>query len=225
MNTKLAMALVTAMLAACGSKSDANAGNFGAALEAYLQSRGRLCLHTDRWPVELDKREVELAAQPPDWRAAHQMLALQAAGLVEAKQLETAEKWSFGRATGKARTVVQYTLTEAAKPFLHEPERKRVTWESDKPVQLVDLCWARKELDKVVKWEGPMKYGDFQTARVIYKYRIVDKAAWADRPEIRKAFRQIEAEVQRSGREDDLGLKLTSEGWEAQTRNLHGSLN
>jgi hypothetical protein len=222
MNTKLAVAMVSAVLAACGSKSDASARNFGAALDAYLQSRGRLCLHTDRWPVEVDKREVELAAQAPDWRSVHQMLALQAAGLVDAKEIEVAEKPSFGRVTGQARGVVQYTLTEAAKPFMHEPERKHSTWERDKPVQLVDLCWARKELDKVVKWEGPMKYGDFQTARVIYTYKIVDKAAWADRPEIRKAFRQIEAEVERSGREDDLGLKLTSEGWEAQTRNLHG---
>jgi hypothetical protein len=48
-------AIGTVTLTACGSKTDANEKNFGAALTQYFEKKGDLCLNARRWPVDLNE--------------------------------------------------------------------------------------------------------------------------------------------------------------------------
>jgi hypothetical protein len=141
------------------------------------------------------------------------MRALEKAGMVSASEIEVDEGAWFGKTTGRMRKVTRYTLAEAAKPYTRDSERVPVASKGG-PAEFRDLCWGRKALDKVVKWEGPMEFGAFKTARVIYTYSIVDVAEWAKRPEVQQAFPAIGAQLQRAANEDVEGVKLTSEGWE-----------
>ncbi|MDG5826958.1 hypothetical protein MRX60_13075 (plasmid) [Xylella fastidiosa subsp. pauca] len=80
-----------------------------------------------------------------------------------------------------------------------------------------DLCWGKKALDKVVKWEGPMKFGDYQEANVKYLYKIDGLADWAKKPEILAAFPYVGQITEDAGKkEQQHGVKLTSVGWEAK---------
>ena len=56
-NIVILAALGTAALTACGSKTDANEKNFGAAMTQYFDKKGDLCLNTKRWPVDLSEME------------------------------------------------------------------------------------------------------------------------------------------------------------------------
>jgi hypothetical protein len=211
-----AVAMAGAVLAGCGSKIDANAKNFGAAIERHFQDGKHLCLGTDAWPVDLPANELTSSTSRSGESRAARMQALQKAGLVSAGEIEVDEGAAFGKTTGRMRKVVRYTLTEAARPYTREPERVHVSWGSETPMEVLDLCWGRKSLDKVVKWEGPMEFGAFKTARVIYTYEIVDMADWAKRAEMQDAFRMIGVQLKQAGKEDAQALKLTSEGWEVR---------
>jgi hypothetical protein len=93
-----------------------------------------------------------------------------------------------------------YFLTDAAKPFLREQ----------------DLCWGKKSPNKIVKWDGPIKLGEYQEAKVTYTYQIDSLAEWAKKPEVQNAFKSMKTTLDNANkREDQHALKLTSEGWEA----------
>jgi hypothetical protein len=216
-STKLAFMAALACLAGCGSKTDANARNFGAAIERHLEEGGRsLCLGTDRWPVDVPANDVGSTNGRSGDSPSARMQALQKAGLVSASEIDVDEGAWFGKTTGRMRKVVRYTLTEAAKPYTREPERVHVAWGSESATKVLDLCWGRKSLDKVVKWEGPMEFGAFKTARVIYTYKIVDMADWAKGAEMQEAFRTIGIRLKQAEKEDVEPVKLTSEGWEVK---------
>ena len=205
-----------AILAGCGNKTDANATNFRAAIERHLKDGKHLCLGADRWPVDLAVNEVATDTRGRAWSRGVQMRALKDAGLVSASAIEVDEGAPIGKTTGRMRQLMRYTLTEAAKPYTREAKRARMSWETDQPIEFLDLCWGRKELHRVVKWEGPMEFGEYKTARVIYTYKIVDVADWAMRSEMQKVFRTIESELKQEGQEDVQAVKLTSEGWEVK---------
>jgi len=207
-----------AALAGCGSKTDANATNFGAAIERHLKEGARLCLGVDRWPVDLAANEIAADTRGRSWSRGVQMRALQDAGLVSVSAIDVDEGAPIGKTTGRMRQLMRYTLTEAAKPYTREAKRARMSWETDQPIEFLDLCWGRKELHRVVKWEGPMEFGEYKTARVIFTYKIVDVADWAMQSDMQKVFRTIEAELKQAGREEVKAVQLTSEGWEVKRR-------
>jgi len=203
-------------LAGCGGKTAANEENFSAVIERHLDEEGHLCLGTDRWPVDLHKSEVAASVRGDSLSRAARMQALQNAGLVSASDIEIDEGAAIGKVTGRMKSMVRYTLTDAARRYTREADRVRASWEVDQPLELLDLCWGRKVLDKVLKWEGPMEFGAFKTARVIYRYEIVDVADWAKGSEVREAFKSIDSALNQAVREDAKGVQLTSEGWEPQ---------
>jgi hypothetical protein len=212
--------LCVATLAACGNKTDANERNFAAAMTEYLNKKGDLCLLED-WPVDLntlDPRKpkpvpvpVPVPVPAPDSKAG-QMAALEAIGLVKGEDTEVdVGNLISNESMGKAK-VRRYTLTDAAKPFLKE----RQMGLRDKTVDTKsELCWGKMVLDKVVKWEGPMKLGDYQEAGVTYTYKI-DAAEWATKPEVQASFSVIQILLGRAGTPSSHGVKLTSQGWEAR---------
>lgn len=211
------MGLVVSLLSACGGKHDASAGNFAAAIEQSLQERGHQCLGIVKWPVHLRKVDGHVATDvyPPELPA--RMAALRAAGLVHAEDAEIEDRSFYlsGRDRPKL-PVLRYSLTEAAKPFLRKPQRLvHVTSPGDP--EPVDLCWGRKSVDRVVKWRGPIKFGEYQAADVEYTYKIVHLAPWAHRPDIQQAFNSVKETLDGAGIKTlSRDVHLTSEGWEVK---------
>jgi len=205
----LAIAVGAVSLAACGNKTDANEKNFGAALTQSFDKYGELCL-TTAWPKDLAVSDSLL--QNMQVQDAQKMAALEAVGLAKS---EAAEKMgaSFGRGM-VAFKVKRYTLTDAAKPFAREvPSNNPFSNDSQKSV---NLCWGQKTLDKVVKWVGPMKLGDYQEAVVTYTYKIDKVAEWANNPAVQAAFKELKTTIDGVGtKEDTKKVSLTSLGWEA----------
>ncbi|HEY0335112.1 MAG TPA: hypothetical protein VGC74_15620 [Stenotrophomonas sp.] len=79
-----------------------------------------------------------------------------------------------------------------------------------------ELCYGNKALEKVVKWEGPMKLGDYQEADVKYLYRTDGLADWAKSQEIQAAFPNVKEWIEGAGnKQQSHGVHLTSVGWEA----------
>lgn len=220
MKTKKHLAILAALgtvtLAACGSKTDANEKNFGAALTQYFDKKGDLCLNTKRWPVDLNEYDVRLQKTTATGPGG-QMAALEAAGLVKGEDIEVDVMGIMGKPTGTKAKVKRYTLTEAAKPFAQEREVSAIGLNGRTTEKQTDLCWGKKALDKVVKWEGPMKLGDYQEASVTYLYKVNNVAEWAKRPDVQASFPVVKSVLDAAGTKPAKHpIKLTSEGWEAK---------
>jgi hypothetical protein len=222
MKKKIAIlgAISVAMLAACGSKTDVNEKNFRAAIEQGFDKKGELCIKTESWPVDLD--ETDLRWQTLETK---QMAALEAAGLAKSEKTEVEheglpdrESLLNGMLNGTASKpriikskIVRYTLTDAAKPFAREKPAPGSTTKKH-----IDLCWGKMALDKIVKWEGPLKLGDYQEVTVSHTYKITNLADWAKQPEVQSAFPEVKRMLDGAGsKEIEHGLVLTSRGWES----------
>ncbi|MBR4876098.1 MAG: hypothetical protein IKU14_00095 [Rhodocyclaceae bacterium] len=197
-------------LSACGSKSDANAKNFGAVISQYLAQEGDLHLGVEDWPVELRESDIK-SARKLGWGKAKQITVLESIGLVKGEEVEEDVTNFKGQPTGRKRKFTRYTLSDAAKPFTCE--RKRFAG-SRYEETLTDLCWGKKALDKVVKWDAPMSLGEYKMTEVTYIYKIENLAEWANNPEVQEAFPRIK-KILDEDKEAALNVHLTSEGWEA----------
>lgn len=212
-NAILFATVCTLMLSACGSKTDANEKNFGTALSQYFEKKGELCLDVKRWPVDLTEFDLR-QKDTIQTGVANQMAALEAVGLVTGADTDV-EGSGFNR--GVTYKVKRYDLTDAAKPYVREEEAVQIGLNGAQKATQRDLCWAQKALDKVVKWEGPMKFGDYQEASVTYTYKIKNIADWAKKPEVQAAFIGVKTLIEgASTKESKHGVKLTSQGWEAR---------
>jgi DNA-binding PadR family transcriptional regulator len=185
------------ILFGCGSKQDANEKNFGQAISQYLEKNGHLCVARGRWPDA--SKEYELGYS--FWGEDKEMAVLEKAGLVKSTEVEQAKK---SGPKGK-----RYALTDEGRKFYREKA-------NDGGTDVSGLCFARKSLDKVVKWEGPMKFGDYQTASVTYTYKIDGLADWAKTPEFQAAFRRNAEAIKEAGKEVKRGVVLTNLGWDAK---------
>lgn len=204
-------------LTACGNKTDANEKNFGAALTQYFDKKGDLCLNTKRWPVDLSEMDLRLQ-KTMQAGSANQMAALEAAGLVKGEDTEV-DIMGFmdNKPTGRKAKVKRYTLTDAAKPFAQEKNVDSTGLNGKTTVKQTDLCWGKKALDKIVKWEGPMKFGDYQEAGITYTYKVNNLADWAKKPDVQAAFPFVKSVLDSAGsKESKHAVKLTSQGWEAK---------
>jgi hypothetical protein len=147
---------------------------------------------------------------------AGQMAALGAVGLVKGEDTEVDIMGIMGKPTGAKAKIKRYALTDAAKPFAREKDVDSIGLNGKTTVKQTDLCWGRKVLAKVVKWEGPMKFGDYQEAKITYTYKIDQLADWANRPELQAAFGAVKVIIEGAGtKEAKHAIKLTSLGWEA----------
>jgi len=179
---------------ACGSKKDANEKNFAAAMTQYFEKKGRACL----WPYRAVQRfPVDVSGRT---HAADEMQALAAVGLVEASEAEVEDRHSFS--TPKRTYKVQrYLPTEKGKSY--QDERGR-------------FCYGQRVLDKIVKWQGPLKWGEFQAAQVTYTYKIAKLADWANAPGMQKQFPLMARDLAGVGTKTaQHDMVLTSQGWEA----------
>jgi hypothetical protein len=200
-------------LTACGAKTDANEKNFHAAMTQYFDKKGDLCLNSMRWPVDVTEMDRRLHTSNEN-----QMIALESAGLATGLETEIDIQDFMGSKSSGAKTrVIRYTLTDAAKPFAQEKEIDSVGLNGKLTIKQVNLCWGKKAIDKIVKWEGPMKFGDYQEAGITYLYKINNAADWARKPEIQAAFPYVKSILEGAGtKESKHAIKLTSQGWEAK---------
>lgn len=207
----LLAALGALSLCACSSKTDVSEKNFGAALTQYFEKKGELCIGTWNWPVDVSAMDMRLQSG-----TVSQMAALEGVGLVKGEDTEVQATNIYGKPTGINVTVKRYTLTDAAKPYLREKDAE-MGLNGKTTVKQTSICWGKKALDKVVKWEGPMKLGDYQEAGVTYTYKIDNLADWAKQPQVQTAFRAVKTTIEGAGaKESKHGVKLTSQGWEAR---------
>ena len=213
----LICALAAMALSGCGSKTDANEANFRAALNQYLEKKGTLCIGTTTWPVEVRERDAR-ARLPLAIEKIQQMEALKRAGLVTSEELDVDLLDYNSKPTGKKVHVRHYSLTDAARPYSrHSKVNMLVGLNEYRLEQRTDLCWGQKVVDKIVKWEGPMKSGDYQEASVTFTYRIETMSEWAKRDEVQAAFREMQEQIDSAGKKSlRRGVKLTSIGWEAK---------
>lgn len=212
----IAAALAGATLAGCGGRNSPSEQNFAAAMDQYFEQRGEQCLNTERWPVDVTDMDMRMKDTIQTSKA-RRMAALEAVGLVAGRTESVEAVDMFGRPNGKTGSVRRYTLTEEAGPYIREEVVKAGDAGGDSEIALRDLCWGRKILDKIILWEGPMKFGDYQEARVSYTYKLEDVADWARRPELQSAFPGVGRTLDGAGhREARHTISLTSEGWRAR---------
>jgi hypothetical protein len=212
----LTMTLLAAIsVSGCGSKMDPNEKNFGAAIDQYFAKHGDLCLGYRAWPVDLTAMDIKLSKTWPYSRAAG-LAALESTGLVTSQDVEIEGKDYRGKPNGIKYKVKRYQITEAGKKFYREKQVDSIGLGGMTKETQGDLCYGKLALDKVVKWEGPIKFGDYQEASVTYTYKIDGLADWAKDPKIKAAFPGVGQEIDGIGaRQSRHGVKLTSQGWEA----------
>jgi hypothetical protein len=207
----LLVAIVAITLTGCGSKTDASKKNFSAALNQYFDKQGDLCLRAEKWPVKVDSMDMIFEKSFSNGTA-NKMTALEAVGLVKEIDVDNAQG-NNNKPKGGDSKVKQYELTDAAKKFYQEKVVNDGIGEEDRVEG--KLCWGKRALDKVIKWEGPMEFFGHKGARVVYTYKIDNLADWAKNPAIQAAYPDVKSTLKGVGKEEDHDLGLTSEGWEA----------
>ena len=197
-------ATLVASLSACNSKTSANEDNFGLTISQYFDKKGDLCLDPIKWPVDVYDIDIRQQKMYPD-NAAGQMAALESVGLARSEDVELPTTFADGKPGGPKVKVKRYTMTDAAKPYLHA-----------KPGKQPRICWGRKSLSKVIRWADPVKVDGHEESSVIYTYQLSNVADWARKPQVKQAFPELGRNVdgERSQKEK-LYLKLTPNGWEA----------
>ena len=196
-------ALLAMLLAGCSNPQTANKENFSYAIARRLKQNGDLCLGLRAWPIDVDLvqrlRGVEAS-----------LVALEAAGLIRGEWMGSGD--SFLEPDARVK---RYTLTDAAIPYIHQrpAAERRVRTGSSAPGR--DLCWGRKELERIVDWSGPLRLAEYQTADVTYRYRISDMAGWALLPQVQEAFPEIPRIIERATTDRRQIVYLSPTGWEA----------
>lgn len=209
MHKVLVMLAPALLLVGCSSKTDPSESNFNKAISAYLEKKGQLCVARERWPVDLTAGEIrnELPQYPGQ---PSRMAALERAGLVASSQQEVPVKNWFGKSDGK-QTVTRYVLTEKGKSFF-KPNESR----GDDSQVSGELCYGRKAVDKIVKWDEPISFQGYQETSVKYQYRIEDLAGWAKDEKLQALYPAIKSSIEHAGSElQSHGVHLTNLGWEA----------
>ena len=207
--TKTAISLLvgvtlSAALSACGGKTAANETNFAAAVTQYFDKKGDMCLDPVKWPVDVYETDLRQQKMYPDG-VAGQMAALEAVGLAKGDDVDLPATFVDGKPDGLKVKVRRYTMTDAARPYLHENAG-----------HLPRLCWGRKSLSKVTRWADPAKAGDHEETSVIYTYKLSNVVDWARKPQIKEAFpvlgRTVDGE---HTQQEKLNVRLTPQGWAA----------
>ena len=203
-----------ALLAACGSKSDASDKNFSLALDQYLAKKGDVCLGSmtvRKWPVEVeDTTGLNFVPKASPTDDAAQMKALESVGLAKGTYMEV-DQLMGAQPRGRKHKVWRYELSDMGKKAV----RDRSSGSG-----LVDLCFASKRIDKIVKWDAVENTGSAAGTNVTYLYKLDGLQDWATKPEIQSAFPRVKALIADAGKKEERhGVKLTSLGWEAMGMN------
>jgi hypothetical protein len=146
---------------------------------------------SDTVDVNLDM-EMQLPGMSSATSRAAQLKALETAGLV--------------------------TSTESTRTLNNKPQRiltYRRTAKGLASSQGASICYARGELDQVVKWKGPAVLGAYQAAFVYYTVKTTHIDDWAKSAEIQSAFPTTVPIVKgEAAKVRQAVIDLSSEGWD-----------
>jgi hypothetical protein len=188
-------------LTACNDVKKPSDSNFSKAINQYLEKHGKACTWIGRpFPVDVSEPEQRLQSG-----TGAQMAVLEAAGLVHSSDTVAATAGIFG--PGAHRRVKRYEPTEAGKKYLQQVPGVLG--------QSAGFCYGDKTVDSIVKWTEPATMGPYSQTEVTYTYKIVDPASWAERPDVQRAFSDIQTTVAGASKTTQIaGLQLTNKGWE-----------
>ena len=203
------MVLATFLLVGCGSKNDATEKNLSEATNAYLVTKGQLCLGlASKWPVDLQESDRGQGIV-----RGSQMAALEKAGLARSHETEIEITPLSGTRPVKAK-VLRYELTDDGKKFYQEKEVSGLIGEKE---SRGDICFGQQALDTVVRTEGPITVADKKEMTLYYTYKIENLADWAKSPDVQNAFPGILSTLNGAGKTTlNQNLVLTDHGWEAK---------
>ncbi len=202
-----------ASIAGCSSKTDPNESNFSDAIDAYLAKKGSLCLNDETWPSDKTEMDEKLAASFSGG-STDRMAALVSAGLITSEKSEKPILGFNGKPTGRTQRITHYEITEKGKSFFQE-SKSRFSTPKEGEIRGA-FCYGKKALAEIIKWEGPMKMGDYQAAEIFYHYKVNDLAEWAKTSEFQSAFPHAKEWIDGAGvKQQKHGVHLTSIGWEA----------
>jgi hypothetical protein len=188
-------------LAACNDAKKPSDSNFRKAINQYLAKHGKACIWMGRpFPIDVSESEQKLQSG-----TGIQMTVLEAAGLVHSSDTVGATLGIFG--PGTPRRVKRYEPTEAGNKYLQQVPGVLG--------QSAGFCYGDKTVDSIVKWTEPVTLGPYSQTEVTYTYKIVDPASWAERPDVQRAFSDIQTTVAGASKTTQIaGLQLTNKGWE-----------
>lgn len=202
-------------LASCSNESSANEANFKKALAAGYAREENQCLSLLKWPVDVPHSSGATGLTNGDEK---KMAALESIGLVKHTIEETEATGSFRGGTLAApakRMVKRYTMTADAKPFFKKQNKPNPYSKTARSGNNGDLCYATITVDKVTRWEGPVKLGDYQEVKVFHTFKYENIAKWFEKPEIKATFPQEYAQLAKQN-EVYRTLVMTNKGWEMQ---------
>jgi hypothetical protein len=108
--------------------------------------------------------------------------------------------------------------TESTRTFNNKPQRLltyRRTAKGLASSQGASICYARGDLDQVVKWKGPAVLGEYQAAFVYYTVKTTHIEDWAKSADIQSAFPTTVPIVKGdSAKVRQAVIDLSSEGWD-----------
>lgn len=108
--------------------------------------------------------------------------------------------------------------TESTRPQNNKPLRVLTYRRTAKGVassQGASICYARGELDQVVKWKGPAVLGEYQAAFVYYTVKTTHIEDWAKSADIQSAFPTTAPIINgEAAKVRQAVIDLSSEGWD-----------
>jgi hypothetical protein len=192
-------------LAACDDAKKPSNANFTVAINQYLAKHGEACtLIGGQFPIDVPKSE-----QHDLFGIGAKLAALEQAGLVHASDTTAVVHSMLDPLRGPTppRPVKRYVLTEEGEKYLRQIPGAFG--------QTNSFCYGQKSVDSIVKWTEPTTTGADSHAEVVYTYKILNLASWAERPDVQRASPDIKALVGgTSTANQTVGLQLTDKGWE-----------
>jgi hypothetical protein len=192
-------------LIACSDEKKPSDGTFTKAINRYLTKHGEACTVIGRqFPVDVPEAE-----QKAQYGIGPELAALEQASLVR----------------GSNTTAVVHGMLDALRGSTPPQPVKHyeLTAEGHKYFQPISstfgpsggFCYGRKSVDTIVKWTEPVTMGAYSQTEVTYTYKIVNPASWAERPDVQRAFSDIQTTVTGASKTTQIaGLQLTNKGWE-----------
>jgi hypothetical protein len=196
------------VLAACNNTRNASDANFRKAINEYLAKHGAACTVIGRqFPIDLPRSEQsELYGIGP------KLAALEQAGLVHASDITAVVHGMLEPLRGSTppQHVVRYELTADGKKYFQQ-----ITGTLG---QTCGFCYGQKSVDSIVKWLEPATVGASSQTEITYTYKIMNSAAWAERPDVQQAFSDIRTTANGALKTTEVtGLQLISVGGGARS--------
>lgn len=201
---------LTVMLAACGSKKDANESNFSAVIGKHWE---QACIVVDPnagsltpphgYPAAVVLTQADglffnkAGAATENVRRTAPFDALVAAGLLTGADGTT--KNPYGNNLVPARI---YSLTDAGKAALDARKGNAAT----------DFCAGHMKVDSIVRYTPPSDSFGHTVSDVVYTMKAVDVPAWVGAREMKTAYPGLTSLVA-NGQKFQTTMVLASDGW------------